>query len=183
VATRGGISRLHQGRFFNELVPDPLVLEDIAPLAILLLVNAAGSVSTANSIIISLAETGDGSIWAGALNDGLWRIDGTHPYDAAPRLYGAADGMPNGNIRALFTDAAGTLWIGTLGGGLAQYRDAVSSRYTAADGLLSDNISHIDDDLAGNLWLSTARGICRVAKKQLADFQGWQNPVPNALAG
>jgi signal transduction histidine kinase/ligand-binding sensor domain-containing protein len=190
VATRGGVSRLHQGRFFNELVPDPLgragvydVLEDSK--GRLWAATASGvhqkqdghwrdvlkNVSTANSIIISLAETPDGTIWAGALNDGLWRIDGAHPYEVPPRFYGAVDGMPIGNVRALFTDSAGTLWIGTLGGGLAEYRDGVFSRYTAADGLLSDNISHIDEDLAGNLWLSTARGICRVSKKQLADFR------------
>ena len=190
VATRGGMSRLHQGRFVNELVPDPLgragvydVLEDSK--GRLWAATASGvhqkhdghwrdvlkNVPTANSIIISLAETADGSIWAGALNDGLWRIDGAHPYDVPPRLYGAINGTPIGNIRALYTDAAGTLWIGTLGGGLAEYQNGVFSRYTAADGLLSDNISHIDDDLAGNLWLSTARGICRVSKKQLADFR------------
>jgi ligand-binding sensor domain-containing protein/anti-sigma regulatory factor (Ser/Thr protein kinase) len=187
VATREGMSRFHRGQFFNETVPDPLgrkvvydVLEDSK--GRLWAATASGvhlkqdgrwhavlkDVSEADAIIISLAETPDGSIWAGALNDGLWRIDGVHPYDVPPRLYGAANGMSN--IRGLLTDAAGTLWIGSFGGGLAEYRDGVFSRFTAADGLLSDNISHIEDDFAGSLWLSTPRGICRVSKKQLADF-------------
>lgn len=190
VSTRGGLSRFHQGHFYNELLPDSLgravvydTLEDSKGYLWAATPNGVRryedgvwrevlkNVPEADAIIISLAETSDGSIWAGALNSGLWRIDGAHPYDVPPRLYATAGGVPNQNIRALLTDSAGTLWIGTYGGGLVEYRDGVFTRFTAANGLLSDNISHIEDDAAGNLWLSTARGICRVAKKQLADFK------------
>ena len=190
VSTRGGLSRFHQGRFFNELLPDPLgrtvvydTLEDsrghlwaATPNGVRRYEDGVWrevlkNVPEADAIIISLAETTDGSIWAGALNSGLWRINSVHPYDVPPRLYATAAGLPNQNIRALLTDSAGTLWIGTYGGGLLEYRDGVFTRFTAANGLLSDNISHIEDDSAGNLWLSTARGICRVAKKQLLDFK------------
>lgn len=190
VSTRGGLSRLHQGRFLNEVLPDPLgrtvvydTLEDskghlwaATPNGVRRYEDGVWrqvlkNVPEADAIIISLSETADGSIWAGALNNGLWRIDGAHPYDVPPRLYATAAGLPNQNIRALLTDSAGTLWIGTYGGGLLAYRDGAFTRFTAANGLLSDNISHIEDDSAGNLWLSTARGISRVAKKQLLDFK------------
>jgi signal transduction histidine kinase/streptogramin lyase len=189
VANRGGISRLHEGHFSNEPVPDPLgrrvvydALEDSR--GDLWAATASGvyrkrkgawqtvlrSASAANAYTISLMETADGNVWAGTLYNGLWIVFDAHAPEAQPRLYTAADGVPNGQIRALFQDQAGTLWIGTFGGGLAAYRDGVFHRYSAANGLLSDNISNIQDDLAGSLWLSTTRGICRVSKRQLADF-------------
>ncbi len=189
MATREGISRMHQGRFANEPVPDPLgrrvvydVLEDSR--GDLWAATASGvyrkrngvwqsvlgSASAANAYAISLAETADGNIWAGTLYNGLWIVFSARAPRAKPRLYTAADGVPSGQIRALFQDSGGTLWIGTFGGGLAAYRDGTFHRYSAADGLLSDNISNIQDDLEGNLWLSTTRGLCRVSKRQLADF-------------
>ncbi|HEY6347431.1 MAG TPA: two-component regulator propeller domain-containing protein [Bryobacteraceae bacterium] len=189
VATRGGISRMHQGHFSNEIVPDPLgrtvvydVLEDSRK--DLWAATASGvyrkrngawqavlrSDSAANAYAVSLAETSDGNVWAATLYNGLWMVLNASAPQAQPRLYTATDGVPNGQIRALFQDSGGTLWIGTFGGGLAAYREGVFHRYSAANGLLSDNISNIQDDLAGNLWLSTTRGICRISKQQLADF-------------
>jgi len=47
---------------------------------------------------------------------------------------------------------------------------ATQSRATRrATGLLSDNVAKVVDD-GESLWLSTTRGICRVSKKQLAEF-------------
>ena len=46
---------------------------------------------------------------------------------------------------------------------------ASSSTTAARDGLLSDNIGKVFDD-GESLWLSTTRGICRIAKSQLAEF-------------
>jgi signal transduction histidine kinase len=191
VATREGISRMHQGRFSNEPVPDPLgrrvvydALEDSR--GDLWAATASGvyrkrngvwqavlgSASAANAYAISLIETADGNVWAGTLYNGLWIVFNPRAPQAQPHLYTVADGVPNGQIRALFQDSEGTLWIGTFGGGLAAFRAGVVHRYSAADGLLSDNISNIQDDLAGNLWLSTTRGICRISKRQLAGFSG-----------
>lgn len=189
IATRGGLSRMHRGRFLNDSVPDPLgrtvvydAFEDSR--GDLWAATASGvykktggawhailhSASAATAYTISLAETADGSIWAGTLNNGLWRMDRVHSDQVQPRLYTAVEGIPNGQIRALFADSDGTLWIGTFGGGLAEYRNGEFHHFSVADGLLSDNIAHIEDDLHGNLWLSTTRGICRVSKRQLADF-------------
>src|SRR5439155_19036023 len=81
-----------------------------------------------------------------------------------------ADGLSGDQIRSLTQDASGTLWIGTFGGGLNALREGRFYRYTAKDGLLSDNIAHIEDDGRGSLWLATTRGICRISKAQLEQF-------------
>ena len=114
--------------------------------------------------VATLCETRDGALWAGTVNKGLWRIQGRDV-----RSYTMTNGLPTDNIRELYQDADGTLWIGTLGGGLGAFRQNRFRWFRQQDGLLSDNIANISDD-GQSLWLSTTRGICRIAKRQLADF-------------
>ncbi len=113
-----------------------------------------------------LAEGLDGSIWAATTNAGFWRIDAK----GRPRLYTLRDGLNENQVRSLYQDPDGTLWIGTFGGGLNALRNGVFAHYELNDGLLSNNIAHIEDDGKGFLWLSTTRGITRVSKRELADF-------------
>ena len=86
------------------------------------------------------------------------------------------DGLSDENVRDLYMDTAGTLWIGTMGGGLDALRDGqILYRFMQKDGLLSDNIANIADD-GESLWLSTTRGICRITKQQLWDFAAGKRP-------
>src|SRR5580693_4194727 len=61
-----------------------------------------------NLAILSLAQDGDGFIWAGS-EGGLYRYDGTRF-----RLMGAADGLPcTTEVQALHVSADGALWANT----------------------------------------------------------------------
>ncbi len=115
-----------------------------------------------------LAESRDGSIWAGTEGEGLWRVSGTIGKEET-RLYTTADGLGSDSIRSLYEDPEGTLWISTLGGGLNAYRDGKFRKITAREGLPSDNVTNVIDD-GQSLWLSTPRGIAAVQKSQLEDF-------------
>lgn len=189
IATFGGLSRWHNGRLINYAVPDPFgrtvvfdALEDRRKHIWAATANGvyefdgqtwqlfvrAGKDS--DGYTVTLTKTGDGSIWAGTLSKGLWQVTNGRNNAAKPRLYSAADGVGSNQIRSIYEDTDGTLYIGTFSGGLTTLRDGIFRRYRAGDGLLSDNISHIEDDGKGSLWLSTTRGICRLAKKQLKDF-------------
>ena len=186
IATRSGLSRMHEGRFNNSVVNDPLgrtivfdILEDsrgrllvATPSGVNELIgrtsrNVIPGGPVVNEFPVVLSEGSDGSLWAGTYGSGLWQIKDAN---SKPRLYTTADGLGSDQIRSLYRDSEGTLWIGTFGGGLNSLRNGAFSRFTTRDGLLSDNISHVEDDGRGNLWLSTTRGICRVAKQQLRDF-------------
>ena len=113
---------------------------------------------------VTVAQTSDGTLWAGTIRKGLWHVNGEQK-----QRFTTADGLSSDQIRSLYQDPEGTLWIGTFGGGLNAYRDGKFSTYRAKDGLLSDNVANIADD-GESLWLSTPRGICRISKKQLLDF-------------
>jgi len=69
----------------------------------------------------------------------------------------------------VYEDGAGTLWIGTFGGGLNMLRGGKFTHFRERDGLLSDNIGRVFDD-GESLWLSTTRGISRVTKQQIEEM-------------
>ncbi len=65
-------------------------------------------------------------------------------------------------ITALHVDDAGTLWAGTMGGGVFAYRpDGSTQRWTEHDGLVNDNVLAIAHDAHGVV-LGTLAGIGRI---------------------
>jgi ligand-binding sensor domain-containing protein/signal transduction histidine kinase len=104
-------------------------------------------------------------LWIGTDN-GLSRWTGTGFVNLTTR-----DGLSHNHINALYTDAGGVLWVGTKGGGLNRlHRDGRITTYTTRDGLFNDEVYEILEDNSGHLWMSCRRGIFRVSRQQLDDF-------------
>ena len=107
---------------------------------------------------------------ARSATDTLWvgTSAGLHRWERGKvRTWTTRDGLPTENIRALYRDVDGTLWIGTLGGGLARMKDGRFVRITMRQGLIDDVISQIVPDDFGALWLGCNRGIMRVERREL----------------
>ncbi|MEP6961126.1 MAG: two-component regulator propeller domain-containing protein, partial [Acidobacteriota bacterium] len=187
VAAREGLVRIEDGLVRTYIPVDPLgrktvydVLESADGRLWLALPNGLATLKGAelrmivhagtsrNAYPAALAESRDGSLWAGTDGKGLWHIEGPEGHETT-HLYSTADGLGSDSIRSLYEDSAGTLWIGTLGGGLSAYRNGKFRTISAKDGLPSDNITNIIDD-GHSLWLTTPRGISTVSKQQLEEF-------------
>jgi signal transduction histidine kinase/ligand-binding sensor domain-containing protein len=183
IGARGGMVRMHDGRFTTFVPNDPLarlnvfdVLEDAAGRIWLATPGGLAELTSRGSqtvfpsepllvnAVVTLCADRDGSLWAGTYGRGLWRVKGNDK-----RLFTVADGLSSDQIRSLYQDGDGTLWIATFGGGLVAYREGKFQAFTAQNGLLSDNVARISDD-GESLWLSTTRGICQIEKRQLNDF-------------
>ncbi|MEO8070307.1 MAG: two-component regulator propeller domain-containing protein [Acidobacteriota bacterium] len=120
---------------------------------------------TLNSAIVTLAETPDGSIWAGTYGEGLWRYQ-----DGSATRFTTRDGLSSDAVRALFADPSHrTLWIGTAGGGLTWFREGRFAALGPRGGLPSDNVGQIVADSHGFLWLGTTLGLARIDKRRLLD--------------
>ncbi|MEM1096154.1 MAG: two-component regulator propeller domain-containing protein, partial [Bacteroidota bacterium] len=103
-------------------------------------------------------------LWLGTNEGGLIRLD---PEREAIRRYHADRQQPrslSGNqVRALYEDADGALWVGT-GSGLNVLDDADAgwfTVYTVDDGLPSNDVRCIVPDANGILWLGTNAGLAK----------------------
>jgi ligand-binding sensor domain-containing protein/signal transduction histidine kinase len=108
----------------------------------------------------AFAEDGSGNVWIGLFHGGLAR------YRPGGRFttFTAAEGIP-GQVRTLYMDAAGRLWIGTTQG-LVRADDLTAERprfstFTTTHGLSSAYVGAIAEDRWGRIYAATGRGIDR----------------------
>ncbi len=134
-------------------------------------IDAAGRVAPFDSVArrplgsrqLLSAATGPDGMWFGLNNGrGLAHVrDG----EVVERALNTADstGANYGVVPSLAVNDAGTLYVGTLMGGLGvrQHGDTTLSWYTRSDGLPSDRIEQLLLDGNGGLWIRTNDGICR----------------------
>lgn len=119
----------------------------------------------------------NGNVWAGTYN-GLIRF---RPEELIrdPRAYqswnfdvGNAGGLSCNDIKNLFEDKQGRIWIGTAGGGLNRYIPATPEReerflnYTTRQGLAGDIISGLLETPDEKLWISSESGLTRLDRKR-----------------
>lgn len=104
--------------------------------------------------ISAVAQTSAGYLWIGT-QEGLSRFDGltfsTFDESSVPEL-------TTSYIRALLATRDGSLWIGTMGGGLLRFRDGTWIRYGEAEGLPDDRVLSLSEGADGSVWGGTLSG-------------------------
>ena len=71
--------------------------------------------------------------------------------------------------------ADGTVWAGTLSGGVSKLSNGKFTNYTTANGLASNTVASILEASDGTMWFATPTGLSALAGKALANLhrQGW----------
>lgn len=116
----------------------------------------------------ALAETTDGTVWAGISAGALMRWSGTDFITLKPPELRF---LSVGRFCSLCPTPDGGLWVGTSEGGLLRFQDGKFRRLSTQNGLRSDRIAQVQLDQRGNLWLATETGIERVEASALAHFE------------
>ncbi|MDQ6654817.1 MAG: histidine kinase, partial [Verrucomicrobiota bacterium] len=113
--------------------------------------------------------------WLGTV-EGLVRFDGVR-FVVFDRQNTPQIG--NSHVTALLEDHAGTLWIGTAGGGITRYGDGRFSLVTARDGLAEDYVTALAEDERGSVWAGTlGHGVSRWEDGKWTRF-GAREGLPN----
>jgi len=128
--------------------------------------------------MLSVYESRDGAVWAGARDGHIYRFVNGAP---APLPALTAVTTP---VQSFLDDGEGNIWIGTYGSGIARFREGSFRRYAKADGLFDDVAFQIIDDGLGRLWVTCNAGVYYVRKSDLDAFdRGQISRIPTRAFG
>jgi signal transduction histidine kinase/ligand-binding sensor domain-containing protein/DNA-binding response OmpR family regulator len=155
IGTNKGLSLLKDGRFTTYTIQDGL----------------------ASNAVRRVLEDRDGNLWVGTIAGGLSRsepgaFDASGASDARLRAkvparpafttFTTKDGLSNNDVPSIAEDTEGSLWFGTIGGGLNRFRDGKFFVYTTREGLFGDVVNSVDQHPDGSVWSSGTGGINRL---------------------
>ncbi|HEY3055266.1 MAG TPA: EAL domain-containing protein [Thermoanaerobaculia bacterium] len=124
------------------------------------------------STVLGLTQTRDGYLWI-ATQEGFVRFDGqefvTYDKNSYPQIVS--------NMGVSIRGAQdGTLYIGTVDGGLVRMRGDQIDVLTEANGLPSNNITILYESHDGSLWIGTGSGLARLAAGRISIIPAEQLP-------
>lgn len=119
-----------------------------------------GTISDAglNRDVVYSLDGGIGSLWVGRQQGGLTNL---HFVDGGftSKTYTHADGLTQDSVYAVHQSRDGTVWAGTLNGGVSQLKDGRFTSYTTAQGMSSNTVASIAEGFDGTMWFATPNGL------------------------
>lgn len=103
-------------------------------------------------LIRGMLEDRAGSLWIGS-SFGIWRL-----YHNRFTRFSTEHGLNSNDIWTFIQDHEGSLWIGTLGGGLSRLKDTRFTAITARQGLKTGFVWNVFEDSSGTVWTGTNSG-------------------------
>jgi PAS domain S-box-containing protein len=98
--------------------------------------------------------------------------------------YTEANGLGQNSIYAVYETRDGSVWAGTLNGGVSKFKDGRFTTYTATNGLASNTISAILETRDGGMWFATPNGLSSFSNGQWRTYstgEGLPAPAVNCL--
>src|SRR5215472_3274163 len=115
-------------------------------------------------VVYSIAGS-KSELWIGRQQSGLTHlryVDGS----ITAETYTQADGLAQNNVYAVHQSRDGTVWAGTLNGGVSAYRNRQFTTYTTANGLSSNTVTAIAEGPGDTMWFATPNGLSALSKGQ-----------------
>jgi ligand-binding sensor domain-containing protein/signal transduction histidine kinase len=109
------------------------------------------------NLITSMFSARNGTLWVGTLSGLHWLL----PSGALDRVAGIS-----AQVDAIHETSDGTIWIGTVGQGLFNYRHSQLFRIGPGN-LPSKTVKALLEDREGNIWIGTQSGIMRLSSTPL----------------
>jgi ligand-binding sensor domain-containing protein/signal transduction histidine kinase len=167
IGTRHGLSHLVDGKFTSFSSLDGLGSDFIGVIFRADRLSAVPPGSTlSGKAPLPGRDGGKGDLWVGT-SGGLSRL-----HDGVFKNFNLQQGPANNSVTAIEQDRGqtvfqGALWLGTNGGGLNRFEQAVIPAFPNNAKALPSTIYGILEDARGYLWLSSRTGIYRVSVAEL----------------
>jgi PAS domain S-box-containing protein len=135
-----------------------------------------------NEVVYSISGRAD-VVWAGRQRGGLTRLQ-VRNGAIRSQSYTEANGLAQNSAYAVYESRDGSVWAGTLNGGVSKFKDGGFTTYTTTNGLASNTISSILETRDGGMWFATPNGLSSFANGQWRTYrtaEGLPSPEVNCL--
>jgi PAS domain S-box-containing protein len=135
-----------------------------------------------NEVVYSISGRAD-VVWAGRQRGGLTRLQFRNGAIAS-QSYTEANGLAQNSVYAVYESRDGSVWAGTLNGGVSQFKDGHFTTYTTTNGLASNTVSSILETRDGAMWFATPGGLSSFSDGQWRTYtavEGLPSPEVNCL--
>jgi ligand-binding sensor domain-containing protein/signal transduction histidine kinase len=113
-------------------------------------------------VVYSIAG-GKDELWIGRQRGGLTRLLSKGGSFSA-ETYTQAEGLAQNSVYAVYQSRDGSVWAGTLSGGVSRFKDGRFTTYTTANGLASNTVASIAEGPDGTMWFATPNGLSAMSK-------------------
>jgi ligand-binding sensor domain-containing protein/signal transduction histidine kinase len=113
-------------------------------------------------VVYSITGSPD-ELWIGRQQGGLTNLRNLGGTSIA-KTYTERDGLAQNSVYTVHRSADGTVWAGTLSGGVSRLKDGKITTYTVANGLAANSIASIADSPDGTMWFATSGGLSELVK-------------------
>ena len=120
-------------------------------------VRSVMSTILADDVVYSITG-GKNEIWLGRQHGGLTHLL-FHNGTMSTTTYTEANGLAQNSVYTVFEGKDGTIWAGTLSGGLSSLKDGKFTVYSVATGLPSNTVSSILETHDARMWFATSNGL------------------------
>ena len=97
-------------------------------------------------------------LWLGRQRGGLTRLRFSAGGVAAT-TWTTADGLAQNSVYSVYVARDGSVWAGTISGGVSRFGSGRFTTFTTADGLASNTVASFLESADGTMWLATPEGL------------------------
>lgn len=123
----------------------------------------------ANEVVYSITGRGD-EMWIGRQRGGLTRLQVRNGIVTC-RTYTNADGLAQNSVFVVLKSRDGSVWAGTLSGGVSRFQDGRFTTYTAGSRLAANTVSSILEARDGTMWFATSNGLSSLSNGQWKTYK------------
>lgn len=125
-----------------------------------------------SDVVYSIAGR-PGDLWLGRQHGGLTQVrwkDGRQDEAFTARTYTHANGLAQDSVYSVYESRDGTVWAGTLSGGVSKLKDGRFTTYTISQGLASNTVAAILQTSDGTMWFGTPTGLSALTKDRWISY-------------
>jgi ligand-binding sensor domain-containing protein/signal transduction histidine kinase len=119
-------------------------------------------------VVYSIAG-GKEELWVGRQRGGLTQLRSAHGVITA-KTYTQAGGLAQNSVYSVYQARDGTVWAGTLSGGVSKLTGGRFTTYTMANGLVSNTVASILESSDGTMWFATPAGLSALTKNEWQSY-------------